>query len=341
MSPATPRPVRLAIWTRPRTLAWTLLLAGLWPAAVARGDEAENAGRLRAMPRERREALLKNLDAFDALDRDEQAALRRLDEQLAACAPADRERYLAVAHRYHLWLQTLTEEQRRALRAAPAEERTALVARYRAEQRKGEPVPRPGDWLQVSTLSPMNLEESARQLAIWFELDPQARRQVAQVKGKEERLQRLQELARSQHAGFRAQRIRREFLAEAQTALRDLQGQAKRLESLKGAAVAKNLAKAAPKADRLHRLVEYRYLRGHRPAPVAAEDLALFEASMAPWVRESLDLLPPEATRLRLQVLYRLVFPPGEEIPRPKPKEAGAKAAPAPKQGPPRPGAPF
>jgi hypothetical protein len=332
----------MAMTTGPRIIPLALGL-GCLLATASRADEAENAERLRSMPRERREALAKNLQDFDALGRDEQAALRQLDEQLAACAPADRARYLAVAHRYHLWLQTLTEEQRRALREAPPDGRLALVARYRAEQRRAKAKQEPEEWLQVSALNSLGLEASARQLAIWFGLDPADRKKVEQVRDPLERARELTKYARDLRIGWRARRVHQQFQAESEA----VQAQVKRVEALKGL-LAKNPAKAQAKGDRFNRMVEYRFLHKHARSPVSPEDLVLFEATMAPWVRESLDLLPPEAARLRLLILYRLVFPPGEEIPRPIPKAPASGATtststPAPPKAkvPASPGSPF
>ncbi|MBX6316719.1 MAG: hypothetical protein IRY99_27960, partial [Isosphaeraceae bacterium] len=85
-------------------------------------------------------------------------------------------------------------------------------------------------------------------------------------------------------------------------------------------------AKAQPKAESLRRLTEYRFLRDHEPAPVSPANLARFVAALPSWIREGLDPLPPDAARRRLQVLYRLVFPPGEEIPAPAPTAAAPSA---------------
>jgi len=84
------------------------------------------------MPRERRAALAENLEQFDSLDAGERAAIRRLDRDLALRDPIDQARYRALLRRYHLWTNSLSDEQRRALQAAPTPEaRMALIRQIR------------------------------------------------------------------------------------------------------------------------------------------------------------------------------------------------------------------
>ncbi len=116
--------------SRPALLASAIGLV-LIPLA-ARGGEAENWGRLRSMPHERRVALADKLKEFDALDAREKAAVRALDRKVAGLSVADQASYRSVLRRYHLWLEGLPEDQRDALKAAPPSERMAMVTRLRA-----------------------------------------------------------------------------------------------------------------------------------------------------------------------------------------------------------------
>jgi hypothetical protein len=74
-------------------------------------------------------------------------------------------------------------------------------------------------------------------------------------------------------------------------------------------------------------------LENHRPKPVDADHLNDFLTSFPPWLRSRFDHHSPDEARRRLTVVYRLVFPPGQEIKqdsRPATPLAGAPTIPAP-----------
>ncbi len=80
----------------------------------------------------------------------------------------------------------------------------------------------------------------------------------------------------------------------------------------------------------LHQLAESLYFTEHPPHSVTAAHLAQFEAEIPGWLRATFDSLPPDDARRRLTVLYRQIYPPGQEIPPPAPPDpAAAKAKPA------------
>src|SRR5207249_10847844 len=70
----------------------------------------------------------------------------------------------------------------------------------------------------------------------------------------------------------------------------------------------------------LIRRLEAIYFRTHEPEPVDPQRLGWFEEALPSWLDELIDPLPPEAARRRLTILYRLVFPPPEEMPAPRPE---------------------
>ena len=110
-------------------------LATVCPTTAMAG-ETENWARLRSMPRERRIALAKNLERFDALDRAERAQIRALDAHIDALPPAEQARYRAVLRKYHLWVQSLSDEQKdQVRRTQPGRERMILVAKLRATRK--------------------------------------------------------------------------------------------------------------------------------------------------------------------------------------------------------------
>ncbi len=99
--------------------------------------------------------------------------------------------------------------------------------------------------------------------------------------------------------------LRRQFQREVNERLRDRPGRGLLLETMK------------PQArDALtKRLVDARFLQDYEPAPVSPANLDRFIAGVPFWVLDSLAPLPPEAARLRLHLLYRLVFPAPDEVP--------------------------
>ena len=119
---------------RHRLVLFACLLSGL--PAVAIANETENWNRLRAMPRERRLALAESLKQFDALDHAERSSIRKLDAQIAELPPAEQVRYRATLRRYHLWVQSLSGDQKEQIkRAQPGRERMALVSKLHKAQR--------------------------------------------------------------------------------------------------------------------------------------------------------------------------------------------------------------
>ncbi len=79
-----------------------------------------------------------------------------------------------------------------------------------------------------------------------------------------------------------------------------------------------------PKADNGLKRLELNLLRKAEEPRVEPYRLAEFEKHMPPWVRESLDPFPPDSAERRLRILYRMVFPPGEELPAPAPPKKPA-----------------
>ena len=65
------------------------------------------------MPRERRVALSENLERFDKLNPAEQAAIRKLDAEIARKDPVEQARYRSLLRRYHLWVNSLTDEEQK------------------------------------------------------------------------------------------------------------------------------------------------------------------------------------------------------------------------------------
>src|SRR5437763_13958316 len=111
MRSAGERRPRMPMPRRPR-LAPHLLIGLALPFLLAGAGEDANWKRLRSMPREHRLILAEKIKEFDRLDRDEQARIRDLDRRLSALPDADQATYRSVLRRYHIWRQSLPDDQR-------------------------------------------------------------------------------------------------------------------------------------------------------------------------------------------------------------------------------------
>lgn len=330
-----------------RRLVLLACLATICPS-TAQAGEAENWARLKSMPRERRIALAKNLERFDALDRAERTQIRALAAHIAARPPAEQAHYRAVLRKYHLWVQSLPDDQREQLRSAqPGRERMILVdklwgARKAALTAAAGTPPS----LQLVPITPIPPVECAGLMRDWLALKAAERADIEKRKLPARELA----VAARKTAGTRADRGRffRDFPdADEATLLKSLEADLKgsvdmttwfktKMEPPKDAItekMAKKDAAAVKKATlvaagfKRHVLENYYFLR-HPPKPVTPENLARFAAAMPAVFRPAFDVLPPDEARRRLTVIYRLVFP-TEEMPVPKPATEPAKGAPA------------
>ncbi|MDB5350241.1 MAG: hypothetical protein JWN86_1488 [Planctomycetota bacterium] len=339
-----------------RRILGLVLLVHLAPV-VGASEPDENLARLRTMTLDERQKLVKNLAEFDALDRDRRDVIRALNRNLADAEPETRTRFLAVLRRYHVFYQNLPAEKRKALdETTDPAKKLDLIVKYRAEpKRSREELRRFADGLQISALSPSRLRELSRQLFVYFNLDPvkdsKERNELARAGDPEKRrvlvrnliqAKNLRLLVQHEDAEFRQadakvkkhlDRVENEFLkAEIEKAKRAKRDPSKLVEKVQEEAA--NRRKAI-----VNKLDEIQVFHDLDATRVDSANLDRFEVALPGWARESLDALPPEAAKRRLKVLYRLVFPPGEEMPVSKVSEPArpANTRPAPADGSPSP----
>lgn len=316
---------------------WLCLLAPWWAlsAAGAWADDASNWERLRSMPRERRQALLENLEQFDALSPNEKSAVRALNAKIASLPAADQARYRSVLRRYHLWVQSLPEAQRNQLKAAAPEERMKLIAKFRADERVAAPRRRSSpSLLQVVDFGASTPFEMARQIRVWQKLTPEQRGTLEKITNPVEAQQKFRELSKDVDVKAERKILKNEedaLIARAEAHLQEKGGIDTTLIKRKDAQKDARLKK---------RLAENFYFIENPPPPVKPENLLRFESSLPAWIRLPFDHLPADEARRRLTILYRLIYPPGQEMPVPKPaattKEAPPKPKPAPVRTPPK-----
>lgn len=306
------------------SLAATLVLSASVPGP---GDGRWE--RLRAMPREERVRLAGKLKAFDALSPAEQQAVRALDEALAAEPGENRSNYYAVLHRYHLWLDGLTDAQKSELAAHSGDARLALVTRLiRAQRGARRPAPFLQEIAEFGGVSPYDLADS---INVWLKLTPAERAEVER-QNENQRRTRLQLIALNKRIKSVARPKREEIDALFE----------RFLQKNRRPAVAKKADEKMPKY-RQH-VAEYWSFMEKPPAPVKPESLQQFDRALPVWLRTGIDDAPPDEARWLLTNLYRLVFPAGTEF---EPPRAGtAQAVPNPRAPvgaptPARPGAPV
>jgi hypothetical protein len=307
----------------------TALLLALGSSAWA--DETENLERLRSMPPEQRKALAKNLASFDALPRDQRAAIREVDGRVAAADPTDRIRYHTVLRRYHLWLATLPDEQRKKLEATAPAQRMPLVNMLLKTYPAVPPVET--TWTQFSLLSPRRLVTEAYQIKVWLSLSPEEKAKFPKIEPAKDRNQRLLEFGKQKQLVRQFQAMQQDVIA----ALKSYIGEHPEVpDQIKEEVLSylkdhpKGLGKDQPKKRQIVAQVgEAAFWQSFRPTPVSPEHLAQFADALPGWLLEPLDSLPPEAARARLLVLYRMIYPRGTEMPAPAPAPKG-KEKPAP-----------
>lgn len=240
--------------------------------------------------------------------------------------------------RCHLWLQTLTKDQRQTLAAADPEQHMALVKRYRAERRQTLDTQPALDWVQLTRLTTPDLEKTARRLKVWLHLDRAERAATTVLRDPDEQATRLDELGKANGVARDFRRDRQDLAARLDAARKQLETELAR-RKLDGTPVVKKLADTVPPRLRAtvakHLLNDLLIVREFKPEPVDSTTLIQLEAELPDRVRESLDPLPPDSAWRGLYLLYRLVFPPGQEIARPAPgaKSSKPSAQPAPTPG--------
>jgi hypothetical protein len=316
-------------------LGWVAAAPGRAPAAAANA-EAENASRLRSMPREERLALWEKLREFDALGPAEHSAIRSLNEQISQLPPDEQANYQSVLRSYHRWVQGLSEEQRNELSAVPPNERMRLVTRLRAQERTSPaashlPLP-----LQVLDFTAQTPFETAVRIKTWLELSPEKRAEIEQLDSPPEQQRRLADVAQFVRLAQPARITKAEEDALVAKIEANPQWKNSPLNPLKKADSAKQ--------EKVRRRIaaSYHFLE-KPPAAVESARLMRFQAALPPWYRGQYDHLPPEEARRRLTILYRLIFPaPGEmpetSKPAQPPEAAPTPATPGSVPQPPRPG---
>lgn len=289
--------------------------------AVAWAGEEDNWKRLRAMPRERRILLSEKLQEFEALPQQEKTAVRALDHELSAQSAVNAANYHSVLDRYHRWLLTLSEEQRKTLESTPPDRRMALVSQFRASQRRA-PDNRPTPlFLQLAGPSPI---EMARRLQIWFHLTP-AERAELEKSGAADAPRPIAELAKQKRFKLigRLTRAQEDALMEklesdpqtkgwVHAVLKKAEAQGKKGENSRAVQIQRQRL-----ADHYHFILE-------PPPKVTTANLLLFESILPARLRASLDSWPPDEARRRLTILYRLIYPHPEEIPAHEAETKGA-----------------
>jgi hypothetical protein len=312
------------------------LLAAPFPA---RADEAENYQLLQAMPRERRVALAENLERFDKLDRAEQAAIRKLDAEIARKDPVEQAKYRALLRRYHLWVNSLTDEQKKELREAPTPEaRFALAQKFRARDaqtsRSGPRLAgiRTGDFGLVGPF------EAAHLLRVWNKLDAAKKAEIEKQHERGRLFAAIRDETKAagvRHVSFPADK-ESEYISR-------LEGDAdlKRVFGpfAKGSDTPQRKLEAVQKKAEAarrwfeHPFAEFLYFEENRPHPVDQRNLERFSSACPHWLHAMTDPLSPDDARQYLTILYRLLYPHPGDMPietKPTKAPAGPPAAPKP-----------
>ena len=319
------------------------LLLGLMALGAAPGDDLENLRQLQAMPRERRAALAENLERFDKLSPDEQAAIRRIDSGLVRKDPVERARYRAVLRRYHAWLNGLTDDQKAQLEAAGSDEaKLDLAVKLRRDQKEDGEAAGPRLFgIRTGDYGVVGPHEMAHLLRIWKLLTPAKKVELGRLTPRNRLFREVHAQGKSVGVTFlpfpAAEKEKYDARLDANDAFKKQLGPlARRAEPAKKAADAQARADTVPRWVDL-RFAEFLYYEEHKPASVSQVNLEQFAASAPEWLREMIDPLSPDDARAYLTIVYRLLYPEPGEMPV-DPRAAKAMASPSPKAVPKKPG---
>ena len=291
-------------------------------------DPSGNWARLHALPLEARQRLVENLQKFDLrYSPDQQRGLRDLDRRINELDSTQKAQYLATAHRYHNWLDSLPEKKQDDLKEKPPAERMELIKKLV----KDFPVRQAStarflQFVDVGDFSPFEL---AAIYQVWQTLPAADRQQV-------ERMQpgpRRKRFFTKEGMKKMAAEFDRQGFDEAKW-VRDLEAFAENQKIAFFLLELKAGEDGRPHEVLRRQAINFHYLlENYRPKPVDPDDLDEFLTSFPPWLRSRFDHHSPDEARRRLTVVYRLVFPPGREIKqasRPASPPAGARTSPAP-----------
>jgi hypothetical protein len=278
--------------------------------------EPEKLKQLEALPLEQRLILSSNLERFDLLLPEEQAKIRTLDAQLSKLDPVIQARYLSIMRRYRSWLSKLSPARKSQFdKAASLDAKLALIESFRKTDKESNAdqgalvlANQPGD---LGAPPPI---EMANAINAWFHLDEAERARIKAIPSKVLRLTELLRISWTQPRGNG--QIRRLQPREEEELRAEIDKAAPLGTIFPGLQKKLDLEKAEGKRPNLnglrnpvHHLAESLYYLKHPPLPVTSANLALFEAEIPEWLRESLDPMPPLEARRRLTSIYRLIYP--------------------------------
>lgn len=323
-----------------RTTRTALLVLSICATCLAQGDSPTSRGdRLRSMPPARLSALTRNLQRFDELDSATREGIRVLDRQVEALDPVTRTQHLVVLQRFQVWFDSLPDARKQEFLALPDNESRL---RFLADSLRTQPQPiAPNSPLErfkthLQEFGPFSPLLEAQLVKTWFALSPEEQKTLSVHKTLNPELVRKL-ITMGQKRGIEYERwpiddwlelLRRRRVPNsgAPNALAKAKLADPQLAATKAAQIRRILGQA--------RYREAEYLAQNAPAPVTAANLFKFSVQLPIWMRDAIDPLPPQSAREALTILYRAVYPAGQEIPSPsssKKQEGGSK-----KQGAPR-----
>jgi hypothetical protein len=323
-----------------REVARTWGLAGLSAVAVvliAAGlDPDASWARIRVLPMEQRQKLLKTLQRFDLeLSAEKRQLVRDLDRQIAELDPARQAEYRAVLRRYHTWFEHLPENLQDELLNKPPAERMPLVRKLVA----AHPVPKADTpaVLRLADLGEYSPFELASLYRIWEKMGANEREKVerlAQPRRRETlfRLGSQRKIPRETlPPGFDEEK----WMADLEATWRQTRPLFLPEEVFKpkkwDEAIQKKFETRRREILRRQAINLFLAKTGSEVRSVDPGRLVQFLEGLPLWVQATLDQYPPDEARQRLSMAYRLVFPYPKELtgggPRPAAPAKGPAAA--------------
>ncbi len=287
-----------------RSLVLTSMMLGtLALTASTPVPESPNWTRLRSMPWEQRQRLAARLKTFDDLSAADQEPIRQIDRKIAEESSDERDNDLAVLRRYHLWLRTLNEAQRKEVNAAAPDRRMVVIARIMEAQRAAQAS---SPFLQrLSEFGAQSPYEMAYAIKVWLKLNLAEREEVLRLadNARRERLHAFGKQYKLKNAGH-----------PPESELATLYGEAERQHHLPSLPVRPSgVGKTSTEDNKTRRfrqnVAEYQKLETTTLKKVTPDHLYQFSREVPAWLCAGFEDVPPEDCALAADATLPLGLP--------------------------------
>lgn len=293
----------------PRARGRVLAAAAAVILGAAAGDALSNLDRIRAMPLERRRDLLQTLKDFDALPGQERERIRELDRKILEKPAEERARAVALARRYRLLYDRLSDADRKTLddTADPSVKLSRAIDFAKAvAAKRPQPIRRPVAAIRALRLNYPAPLDTAHLIKQWLTLDPKVRATIDKETEAPAAANQIRSLAGPVEFRFQPEKVDHDEAVKAMKVLPE--------DSVK-------TAKTQTERTSVERyLAQAHFMERFEPREdIDREVLFRFAEALPKTFRARLDSLSPERAQRMLAMWFTLVEANAEDFPPPKP----------------------